>query len=31
VLERKAGVAAERVRRDPAQLVDLALSGLVRA
>ena len=28
VLERKSGAAAERVRRDPAQLVDLALSGL---
>jgi uncharacterized protein len=30
VLERKPGSAAERVRRDPAQLVDLALSGLAR-
>jgi predicted glycosyltransferase len=29
VLERKSGAAAERVRRDPAQLVELALSGLV--
>jgi uncharacterized protein len=30
-LERKPAVAAERPRRDPAQLVDLALQGLVRA
>jgi uncharacterized protein len=31
VLERKPAAATERVRRDPAQLVDLALSGLARA
>ena len=31
VLERKPAAAAERLRRDPAQLVDLALSGLTKA
>ena len=31
VLERKPRGAAQRLRRDPAQLVDLALSGLTKA